>query len=353
MEEVIAAAGRILIPEGVTVTFNGERLEPRVPDRVFEATLTTEIADTSGALRRTRRKTSIRLYTPRHGESAWIYELGIPVVETGDRWGVDIQQKVPLGKDRDNVPPAFLQEVRTAVLNEVHASIAPDDAAEPWVRAAAGDPRCSDEATRSVVTHRFTDRRVAFDPSDLEANHRAVAAGYMVVSGGSMSAGEWCNARRAGAVLPAGKVTGTSRPLAGGPLVEIVPEEAWTPGMREIAAYAMSVARLLIGRDIAIRIVRDMGGGFDASYGDGVLTFNLRALGASWFERGITEAVDELLLHELAHEHEGNHLSDGFHAAICRLAARMIRLVREGLLPQPPGERRGVGRLAADEMRPA
>jgi hypothetical protein len=32
--------------------------------------------------------------------------MGIPVVETGDRWHVDVAQKVPLNFDRDNLPPA-------------------------------------------------------------------------------------------------------------------------------------------------------------------------------------------------------------------------------------------------------
>lgn len=36
--------------------------------------------------------------------------------------------------------------------------------------------------------------------------------------------------------------------------------------------------------------------------------------------------VNRLLLHEFAHEHAPNHLSDTFHDAICNLGAKLTRL---------------------------
>jgi hypothetical protein len=47
-------------------------------------------------------------------------------------------------------------------------------------------------------------------------------------------------------------------------------------------------------------------------------------LGHKWFERGATEEVDRLLLHEYS-----DHLSEQYHGALCRLGARLKRLALE------------------------
>jgi len=52
-----------------------------------------------------------------------IYELGIPVVDSGLPWHVDIGQKVPLSFERDNVTPAYLARLRAVVLELMHARI--------------------------------------------------------------------------------------------------------------------------------------------------------------------------------------------------------------------------------------
>jgi len=62
----------------------------------FNEVLPTVVADEEGVLRKTSRKTLVRVYEPAEGEAAMLYEMGIPVVETGDRFHVDVQQKVPL-----------------------------------------------------------------------------------------------------------------------------------------------------------------------------------------------------------------------------------------------------------------
>lgn len=115
IEQVEREIGSVLVPSGVLVTFNGRVLEPRSPLAEVEASLATMTADAEGNLTRTKRKTTIRIFEPREGETATIYEMGIPIVETGDRYHVDVAQKVPLTMERDNVPPAFLRDVRAAV----------------------------------------------------------------------------------------------------------------------------------------------------------------------------------------------------------------------------------------------
>jgi hypothetical protein len=87
-------------------------LFPRLPQEKFTTTLPTEVADPDGLLRRVNRATTVGLYPVLPGETPLLCEMGIPVVETGDRWHYDIGQKVPLTLDRENVPPGFLRQVR-------------------------------------------------------------------------------------------------------------------------------------------------------------------------------------------------------------------------------------------------
>ena len=110
LEEIDQAVKRLIPPADVATTFNGRILEPRFPVAFFNEVLPTVVADEEGVLRKTSRKTLVQVYEPAEGETAMLYEMGIPVVETGDRFHVDVQQKVPLNMDRDNVTPAYLAD---------------------------------------------------------------------------------------------------------------------------------------------------------------------------------------------------------------------------------------------------
>ena len=44
-------------------------------------------------------------------ETPSLYEMGLPIVDTGDKWHIDVAQKIPLNRDRSNVRPSFLRAV--------------------------------------------------------------------------------------------------------------------------------------------------------------------------------------------------------------------------------------------------
>lgn len=95
LDECHDVMSRVIVPANVQTFYNGELLAARQPVATIEATLQTEIADSEGFLRRVQRKTSVIVYEPRDGETPTLYEMGIPVCETGDRYHVSIAQKVP------------------------------------------------------------------------------------------------------------------------------------------------------------------------------------------------------------------------------------------------------------------
>ena len=135
---------------------------------------------------------------------------------------------------------------------------------------------------------------------------------------------EWKKAKEAGAIQPAGQLCPTPKPYSddpNAPPVKIVPEEEWTEGMKNIAAYAKFLARELMGVEIDVRSSTRPTISPPAT-GQGSLDFNLLRLGHRWFEQGVTEEVDRLLIHEFGHQYSGDHLSEEYHEALCRLGSQ-------------------------------
>ena len=318
----------LLLPDGIAVTFNGDRLMPRMPIQTFEASLETQIADSKGVMRPTTRKTVVSLYEPLPGEVAHLYEMGLPIVDSSDKWHVNVHQKVPLNKDRNNVPPRFLKAVRTIVLNEMLNSLTEDDANADWVRQASSDPNCSEEAIKKVLSLRFGDKFAGFDPNDKEAGKNFVAQGGTLVYGPMLSPQEWANAKKAGAIEPASKICPTPKPYgkeADGKNVTIIPPDKWTPGMKSVADYAVFLGQELMQVPVTVTFVNTTNA-FLACYAPGELHFNLFRLSHAWFEGGITEEVDRLVIHEFGHQYSGDHLSEQYHDALCLLGAKLKKL---------------------------
>ncbi len=318
----------LLPPQEVSVRFNGEELLAPPFVHEFTTTLPTTIGDDSGAIRRTRRKTAVRLYDCGERSEGWIYEMGIPVVLSGTRWHCDVQQRVPLNMQRDNVTPAYLQELRVAVFNESHHLLEKEDVTQDWARAATNDHRCAPEATTTSLDLRFGENRVSYDVNDREANKKAMAEGYNVVAGGSMSKQEWENARQAEAIKPAGQVTPTHHQEEN-PSQQMEPLE-WTPAMHLVEQYVHRIGPELVQHDLNVRIVCKPTWPVAATYGEGgTLTFNLGTLGHRFFNDRSWEGlqrINELLIHEFAHEYAHDHFTTQFHDSMGLIGARLAKL---------------------------
>lgn len=319
IRELRFAVDKLLPPRKIRTFYNGKELNSPLFADVITAKLPTILEDEEGFLCATVRECDIEVFALRSGETATIYEMGIPVVETRDKWHYNVRQKVPLNSDRDNVTPAFLRTLRVHVLNELWEQITKEDANQDWVREATSDKRCSNEAIDRVASLRFGEKRVSYDPSDPEANCAATAAGYTVVHGGMASATEWKNMRRALAITPAGHVFPRKINFSGTAEQAIENEH-----MKAIRRYVMFLAKQLMGEEVRVHFLN--ASGCDATYGNQTLTFYVKSLGAKWFNlRKNNMEIDRLVLHELAHEY-GHHLEDKYHDALCRFGARIKAL---------------------------
>ncbi len=317
---------KLIPPASIRTTVNGETLPARQPIAVIPARLKTEKTNAAGYLCRVERKTEIRIYEVAAGETATLYEMGIPVMETGDRWHCDVAQKIPLTIDREAVAPSFLRDVRLAVFNHLHQKLSPEDMNNAWVEEVIGETDCESEAVQTYLERKFTAKRVAFDPSDPEANKLAVSKGYVVVTGNMMSGGAWKNAKSAGAILPAGQVTPSPKPYSpdGRPLNLI---RELTHGMKQVEAYARFLAREILKAEISVTFASEPQWPYLATYGPGRLVFNVGRLGRQWFDLpGNRRAIHRLLIHEFGHHFSTDHLSEEYHEALCRIGAELAEL---------------------------
>lgn len=357
-ESVLNAARAVIPPKGVTLSVNGETMPHRETVASFTASLPTVIADEEGVMRRTMRRASVKLYEPLPGETPTVFEIGIPVVETNDLYHYDVQQRCPVNADRDSVPPAFLKTLRVLTMNAVAEKLTPEQASETWAREATGDKRIESSALEKALNLRFGTKRVSADPKDKEANNRAMAEGYTVVWGGSLSKDEWAQVKEQGLMKAAGAVFPTKVAdyggVEGGTPENTIPESSYTPGMRRIADFAVAMGQQLLRCTIRVKIVNEpiRRAGLLAWYGEQELTFNLGRLGRDWFEWGLNQNVLSLVLHELAHEKAGNHLDHSYHDALCDLGAAMAQVALDNPhifdgAPGTPGARAAKGAVTA------
>ena len=325
----------VLLPEGVSLAYNGDPLDCRRPIKVFETALPTQIADEEGVMRPTSRKTAVRIYEPHDGEVPHIYELGIPVVETDIRWHVCVGQKVPLNRDRDNVTPAYVRKLSTAVAEAMRESLTKDDAGG-WGNTVLADKEASVEVVTKLMDEKFSKNRASYDPTDPEANIAGqVKHGATIVHGGTLTKEQWENVKQKGAIKPAGQMWPTPKPYSNDPTApqaQFMDRKDWTPGMVNFHDYLCWLAAELLGVTM-LTVSFPLQMNTRACYGkksatSGVIDFNVGALGLTWFDRIGTEQ-DKVVIHEFGHHRAGNHYSDDFHEACCELGAKLKQLAME------------------------
>lgn len=339
-EQLLSGLRQIIVKQGLLLVVNDVEIPHRESFHVFESLLKTEIGET---LRPTIRRTAVEVYSTLEDEVPTLFELGIPVVETGDKWHVSICQKVPLNSERDNVTPAYLRSVRVAVYNELHASTTAADTESSWVNEATSDDECTDDAVETFRVKKYGEKSVASDPGNSEADAEAVAHNYVLIPSRGLTGGQRKNLYRAGTLRSstkefptAGKGAYSDDPNA--IPVKVYDDNELSEGMRKIRQYTQGLASRLLGKEIQVRFVhcdRFVGKPWTACYGRGHLSgtarfdYNVFKIGRKWFDQGATESVDSLILHELGHDFESNHLCEEYYHGLTKLGARLKALALE------------------------
>ncbi len=312
-EEMMEVVKTYLIPRGIGLSVNGERIEYRKPDYVVEAVLPTEIEE-GGVLRPTKRKTKIHIL--RRNDKGQLYELGLPVCEIDCAYDVDVQQKVPLSPDREKVSSSYLSQIYAEVLNATHEELTEEHSSDVWIRNATANKRVSKEAVKSVIQKRYGERAVVANPKDRNSIDEAISKGYRVVYGQELSKEEWENIRSAEAIPSSSELFG----------------ETWTTGktvepdenMQAVAKLAERIAERCLGVTITIKF-SEWESTVAAQYGNCTLTFNVGRLGRGFFKPRISTEILDLIIHELAHE-EGRHIEAGYHEAMTKMGGQLVMI---------------------------
>lgn len=335
-DECCSFATKLIPPAGVNVYFNGQKLQSRTPLASFEATLdTTRSNPETGIVTKSPRKTEVRVYEPLPDETPSIYEMGIPVVETGDKWHVDVQQRVPLNMNRDNVTPGYLKDVRTLVVNHMHSKLTEKDANATFVNEALSDPDATPEAVNRALDLKYTEKRAIWDPTDLEANMALTAEGYTLIKGAQLTGDQWKNVKLHSAAPVAGQLRPTKKAeFSSDGEDRWVKPENYSKAMLAVVDYTRAICSKLTGSQVSVSVLSDITAYYGACYGSQGFVFNLGKLGHKFFDECMaasgrmipTDRLNQLIIHELGHHYESNHLSERYHDKLCELGAKMTKL---------------------------
>ena len=320
VKELVELSKNIIPPKDITYYVNDEVIERPITYKEFQVSLPTVIEDQFGNLTRSSRFTKVELFKT---DQTFIYEMGIPVVETDIGFSINVDQKIPLNKDRDNVSPSYLKKLKTHILNYTSNDLSEDEAKKSWVTEALED--AEPDAVKDIVDSRFGEDAVVYDMSDPEANKKAYADNLNVISGGSFSSKTWDNIRKARDVhkdfaRPSGSIGKYASPNLVGGAKEI---DNYTDGMKEVIKYAKELHLYLFNSTCSVSI--HDGNGALATYGRGNLQFSYKVLGKKWFDLANNkQKILELIIHEFGHWYSSDHLSERYYDGLCEIGAKLI-----------------------------
>lgn len=328
--ECINYCNSILVPENIKFSMwhesGGSEKGYRKPHVSFVAKLPTELMD-GEAMRRTSRPTVVDVHVLEKDGTAYIYEMGIPVVEIDCLYNVNVQQKIPLNVDRDNVDPKYLKEIYAEVLNHTFAELKSNQSSDLWVRTAGQSERIDKEAVKDVFVKRYGDKAVIANPFDKKSIDRAITEGYRVIHSSELSGIELDIARAAGAI----RTSSEEFPVTFTTATAVKPNE----DMQRVANFCKLVYNEFVTKDkskilIVEFIESDATCAADFEREEPRLRFNMTNLPKDFFELFkwktnwlvMKKELIDLIIHELAHEH-GTHYEKPYLDCITRLGAEL------------------------------
>ena len=341
LDEMTTLISSFIAPTEFVTTVNGITLPHKTPVANFNESLPTIGINGDGDMFNTARKTDVNIYEPADGETPMLMELGIPVVESGTKYHVDVRQKVPLNMERDSVTPAYQRKLRGYVLNATHNLLTQEEANASWVNEGMGADEVSAEALTTVLDAKFGKDRMVHDPTNQGASTAATNDGVTVVRGGSMSKEAWEQVKKKAPIATTtSNATYRDDGITFSPTGKDVsiPEHKWTAQMVNLTEYVKMLHKKVYGTSTSVRWLKDPRKSYSACYSNDSLTFNYNALGKKWVERTHTsrsgfQAYLDLCLHEFGHRNGVGHFDRQFHENCTKAGAIVGMFMAENGLP--------------------
>ena len=315
--QMVNEAHLLFPPKGVKYTVNDMEVPFREVHKSFKASLST-IVWKGDKMIGTSRMTQVDLIEPT--DKSYIYEGGIPVVETDCPWSINVHQKIPVTFDRDNIKdPVWLKDLYAVVLNKTFNEI--PDVSSPWVHMGLSRKGLikKDTATH-IAKEKFGDKWVTFNPNDPGANDRAIQDGAHIVYPGQTPKEVMDMFRQHDLVHSSTEQYG-QRDLALAKMIQ--PTEA----MKRFRTLCQKIGREFLGFDIEVKFMKAPEANVMADYGGRVLRFNVSKLSKTYFDK-VTKANMNLVVHEIPHEY-GWHTDKNYLNGVTRLAGFLIIKMRD------------------------
>lgn len=317
-DELLNHTKLLLVPDNIKFIVNDNIIKSNKKSKSFKSKLTTDMLE-DGILKIKSRETFINLYDS--NEQSWIYEMGIPIIKTDCPWHIDVQQKVQLNINRDNILPSYIQDLYAEVLNNTYNDI--EESSALWVRSAMKDKRATPEAIRGIMNKRFGEKYCIANPNDKASMDDAISRGFNVIFGGEMSRDEWSN------IKSSIDIDSTSS-LFGHKVLELAKSVNPTNCMTQTASYAKAIALRILGIKINVKFVSAPSASVVADYNNSskVLRFNAGRLPKNFFDKPVSVKTTDLIIHELGHQN-GWHVEKGYHELLTEIGAKLTMLALE------------------------
>lgn len=331
-EDLINQSQNIIPPKDVEFLVNGKVIDRLPTYKSFIEELPSITKDDEGNLVKTKRKTEIELFkTDEH----FIYEMGIPVVSTDIGFSINVNQKIPLSKDRDNVSPSYLKKLKTYILNHTSSDLSEEETKSSWVQEALEN--ADTHAVKDVIDVRYGDDAVVFDVTDHEANKKAFADDKNVITGGSFNSQVWDNIRKTrddyeDFAKPSGSIGKYASPnMSGTRPAELLDKSKITKEMKQVISLAKKLHKKLFNQELNVEIFNEKGLGgnrllatYCKGYSGSDLSFYYKTLGKDWFNLQNNKVkIMELIIHEFGHFYSGDHLSERYYDGLCEIGAKL------------------------------
>lgn len=330
---------RIIVPHGQDLYINGDLVAKKPMVRSINGKLWTEVEDElSGKMTRELHDAQVDLYERKEGETAWIFELGIPVQQLEKKlnvkWHFDVRQKVPLGIKRDVVSDSYLVDLYALVVNEAHDLIPQEDAGASWITRSMG--KLNAEPAKALLTKQYgTEKLYIPSTSDFHANEAVNNINGAFILPRTLDKDQRQHLIDMGVIQYASDAFG-SKTVGSEPVQP-------TEKMLKYAQIVKVIARDVIGKDITVSFVRSEAT-HSAWYGINDLTYNLKYLsgGEKFFDQFSAEGWG-LIVHELSHDKSPNqgeypmpHASKEFLSEFQRISGFLILKGKESYLSKYP-----------------
>lgn len=310
-ESILSEISKYIMPKQIDYRINGAKINRIESKSSYPAKLLTEF-EKNGIMRQAERETIIDIIEPL--DKSILYEMGIPVIEIDCDYSINVQQRIPLGVDRETVKPIFMKELFAEVLKRTKEELPEESSGASWVRMGMTMiDRMDKETVDLIIKKRYGEKALVSNPSDPISIDDAISNDYNVVRGNEMNREEWETVRRFGSLQSTSDVfkhATTDTPT----ITEL------TPDMMTFKDLTIQLGKEYMGIDVSVSFFRDgqmVAGQYDREMKH--VSFNLAKVDV---RRPFAVESVALIFHELAHE-KGQHTEEGYHEALSLMCAKL------------------------------